>query len=128
MKNYLFFSFLIFIGFSSCDSSYQYNIYVKNSTKKSIKVVFKSPYDVNGLEERSETLQAGESKRIISTKNIPIDETDGSNNHCSFAADYVKAFQEDKESKTRWCDEDIKFELEDIGQWTFTIDYKPKDF
>ncbi|MFT5165187.1 MAG: hypothetical protein ACI8P3_000411 [Saprospiraceae bacterium] len=130
MKNYLLFSILILLGFSSCDSTFQYDVYVKNSTAENIKVVFKSPKDVNGADERAIELKAGEQKRIISTSNLDIPESGRINpRNCTHVAEYINAFiQETTPSKIKWCDENIKFEQEDIGQWTYTLEYTSADF
>lgn len=129
MKNYLFISLCLIIGLTSCDDTYQYDVYAKNTTSENITVVFKSLNNVAGDKEQSILLKAGESKRIISTSNIsPEKENPTSLQHCNRAAEYVRAFKESVPSKLEWCNENIKFELEDIGQWTFTIEYGTEHF
>ena len=130
MKNNLLFSVLLIFGFSACDSSVQYGVYVKNSTAENLKIVFKSPSDINGTDERTIELKAGEQKQIISTSNLEIkDSSFTTAAHCKHVAEYVNAFiQDTKPSKIKWCDKEIKFEKEDIGQAVFTIEYTATDF
>ncbi len=130
MKNYLFLGFILLIGLSACDSSVQYNVYVKNSTSEDLKVVFKSLNETSNKGEQTIQLKAGEQKQIISTINIELGESASTTpNHCNLVAEYIHAYTKDKiPSKTKWCDQDIKFEKEDIGQAVFTIDYSEKDF
>lgn len=129
MKPQLIFILISLIGFTSCDDSYQYDVYAKNSTAENIKIVFKSSQDIVKTDEQTILLKPGESKRIISTSNISLKEQESKTiNHCQRAAEYIKAYKGLQAGKVDWCDQEIKFELEDIGQWSFTIDYKPEHF
>ena len=130
MKNHFLFSILMLLGLSSCDSSVQYNVYVKNSTGENLKVVFKSPNDVNNKEEQTIELKAGALRQIISTPNLEIiDSSWTTPDHCHHVAEYIKAFTpNNRSSKIKWCDKEIKFEKEDIGQAVFTLEYTANDF
>lgn len=130
MKNHLLLSILILLGLSSCDSTVQYNVYVKNSTAENLEVVFKSPADINSKDEQVIILKAGEQKQIISTANLDIKESSSTTaDHCIHVAEYVNTYTPNKiPSKIKWCDENIKFEKEDIGQAVFTIEYTAADF
>jgi hypothetical protein len=129
MKKIILFSSFIMLLLSACDSSNQYDVYVKNATCETIKVVFKSPTDRNNTSEQELLLEPGDYQRIISTENIEKQkdksETDQA---CQQVAVYVKAFQNEKSSTLQWCDEAIQYSTVDIGQGEFFIEYTSEHF
>lgn len=122
------------LGFllASCGNSYQYNVFVKNDTGETITVKFKTLNDRKGEIEDTLEIEAGDSKQIITSKDIDTGDgevTGVQASHCNYVAEYVNAFiRKDIPSNTKWCDENIQFAHEDIQQGSFTIVYTKKDF
>jgi len=124
---------LSLILLSSCDSTYQYGVYVKNETGEDLKVAYKSTTDVKGIVEETVTLRDGEGKIVIWTKDLTVSEAEDtgrtSATHSHLVADYVNAFIKDSiPSKIKWNGEGVRFERTDIGQAEFMITYTAKDF
>ncbi len=130
-KTLLILSTLFLFCLSSCECTYQYGVYIKNSTGTDLKVAYKSTNDVNGTVEEEIILQDGELKRIIWTADIDTGEgcSGSSPTHCSYVAEYVNAYiNETTPSTIQWCDQAITFSKTDIQQAEFTIEYTIDDF
>lgn len=121
---------LVLLVLCGCSNSFQYDVYVKNSTGSEITIDFKSINDKQGVIENSLVLKDGEYKRIISTNNITWDEERvmATPKQCDQVAEYVTAKMGGVESNLKWCDENIQFSHEDIGQGSFTIEYSKSNF
>lgn len=129
MKKTLLICSLIACLFSACDSTHQYDVYVKNATAESIKIVFKSNTDKSNTEEQELLLPPGDYRRIISTQNIDIKENKAeSKAACQQVAEYVKAFQNEQPSTLQWCDDAIQYSWVDIGQGELLIEYTANHF
>gem|GEM_PF-1005787 len=130
-KQILVFS-LSLILLSSCNSTYQYGVYVKNETGEDLKVAYKSSTDVKGIVEEAVTLRDGEGKMVIWTKDLKVSEAEDTGRttaeHSHLVADYVNAFKDDIPSKIKWNGEGVRFERTDIGQAEFMITYTAEDF
>lgn len=117
----------------SCNSTYQYGVYVKNETGEDLKVAYKSSTDVKGMVEETVTLKDGEGKMVIWTKDLRVSEAEDTGRttaeHRHLVADYVDAFiKDDIPSKIKWNGEGVRFERTDIGQAEFMITYTAEDF
>ena len=115
----------------SCDSDYQYGVWVKNSTNEDLTLAYKTSTDERGEVEEQITLKAGENKRIIWTTNLDFGEgrTGTLATHCSRVAEYVRATKSDgTPSNVEWCSDKVRFEKTDLGQAEFMIEYKPENF
>lgn len=129
---------ILFIGLSlillsACNSTYQYGVYVRNSTGEELKLAYKSSTDTKGIIEEEITLKDGEFRRIIWTKDLTVAEAEDTgrttHQHSHLVADYVNGFIKDNiPSKIKWNDENIKFMRTDIGQAEFVITYTADDF
>jgi len=124
---------LCLIFLSSCDSTYQYGVYVKNETGEDLKVAYKSSTDVKGIVEETVTLRDGEGSMLIWTKDLTVSETEDTGRttaeHRHLVADYVNGFIKDSiPSKIKWDGEGVRFERTDIGQAEFMITYTAEDF
>ena len=122
---------LAFMFFSSCTSKPQYSVMVINKTAGDLSIEYKAPLDVRGKIEESTTLAAGDYQRIISTIDLDIEGVTGlSADHSAYVADYVRAINANsQQSKIEWFDaEKIRFEVVDIGQGEFYIEYTDADF
>ncbi len=124
---------LCLILLSSCNSTYQYGVYVKNETGEDLKVAYKSSTDVKGVVEETVTLRDGEGKMVIWTKDLTVSDAEDTGRttatHSHLVADYVNAFiKDDIPSKIKWNGEGVRFERTDIGQAEFMITYTAKDF
>lgn len=130
MLKKIIFSTLIIIGFSSCECSYQYTVYVRNNTGEELQVAYKSLNDIRGEVEEIVTVPAGGFQKIItSTDLIDADGCTGTKvAHCKMVAEYVNATLDSKPSKISWCDERINFIKSDIQQGEFEIIYTDADF
>ena len=132
LKQILIFA-LCLIFLISCDSTYQYGVYVKNETGEDLKVAYKSSTDVKGVVEETVTLRDGEGKMVIWTEDLTVPEAEDTGRttatHSHLVADYVNAFiKDDVPSKIKWNGEGVRFERTDIGQAEFMITYTPSDF
>ena len=132
LRQILFFG-LFLILLSSCNSTYQYGVYVKNETGEDLKVAYKSSTDVKGIVEETVTLRDGEGKMLIWTKDLTIPEAEDTGRttaeHRHLVAEYVNAFiKDDIPSKIKWNSEGVRFERTDIGQAEFMITYTAEDF
>ena len=132
LKRILIFGLLL-ASLSSCDSTYQYGVYVKNETGEDLKVAYKSSTDVKGFVEEAITLKDGEGKMVIWTKDLTVPEAEDTGRttatHSHLVADYVNGFiKDDIPSKIKWNGEGVRFERTDIGQAEFMITYTPEDF
>ena len=124
---------LCLIFLSSCDSTYQYGVYIKNETGEDLKVAYKSSTDAKGVIEEITTLRNGEGKMVIWTKDLTVSEAEDTGRttatHSHLVADYVNAYIKDSiPSKIKWGGEGVRFERTDIGQAEFMITYTDKDF
>ncbi len=124
---------LSLILWSSCNSTYQYGVYVKNETGEDMKLAYKSSADVKGIVEETVTLRDGEGKMLIWTKDLTVSEAEDvgrtTAGHSHLVADYVNGFiKDDIPSKIKWNGEGVKFMRTDIGQAEFVITYTPEDF
>lgn len=126
MKKILILLLITFFGFS-CDGTYQYNVYVKNTTGELLRISYKTLNDQRGIIEEIVDLQNGESLQIISTINLNVN--DKSKQPCNYVAEYVTAYMRDTiPSKINWCDDRIQYDWTDIGQAEFYIHYTRQDF
>ena len=118
-----FFILLSIFLLSSCEASFQYDVYLN--------VAFKSQATKRGPTEETITIPPGETQRIISAIDISpkVNKMGTSAKHCKHVADYVTAYlQNDTPSKIKWCDKEISFARTDIQQAEFTITYTNDDF
>lgn len=131
MKSILFTLLIISIAFISCDCTYQYGVFVKNSTDENIKITYKSLSGEKAGFETETILKAGELKQIISTYDLETGEgCEGcKETHCALVAEYVNAeIRDGIPSTKKWCSDNIKFEKTDIQQAEFTLEYTLDDF
>ena len=122
---------LLCIAFASCDCTYQYGVFVKNSTGEDIKVTYLSLSGEKAGFETESFLKAGELKQIISTYDLETGNgCEGcKETHCTLVAEYVNAeIRDGIPSTKKWCSENIKFEKTDVQQAEFTIEYTLDDF
>lgn len=111
----------------SCDGTYQYNVYVKNTTGELLRISYKTVNDERGVVEEIVDLPSGKSLKIIST--INLNTNDDSKQPCNYVAEYVTAYMRDTiPSKINWCDDRIQYDWTDIGQAEFYIHYTRQDF
>ncbi len=121
----------ILFALSSCDSSNQYDIHVANKTENDLRISYKSMKDRRGPIEETIVLKKNESRVIISTTNIESAQFNNgpTSAQCYQAAEYVQAYMHDTiPSSIKWCSDPIKFQIVDIGQAEFLIDYTSEDF
>ena len=126
------FVFLLISGtLISCDCTYQYGVFVKNSTGEDINITYKSLSGEKAGFETETVVKTGELKHIISTYDLETGEgCEGcKETHCNLVAEYVNAEIRDGILSTKkWCSDNIKFEKTDIQQAEFTIEYTLEDF
>ena len=111
---------LLIATLSSCDSSYQIDVYVQNKTADTIAVSYKKSDDGKVRFK----IAPGEQRVIISSGNIPFD---GEN--LPVAKDFCNNFTYPIEcnignnltSMINCCAEDVIFELTDVGQAEYII-------
>lgn len=128
MIRIIFFLSLALLLYTSCECSYQYEVYVKNETSQEMIIAYKAK---NGDSEQTIQLKPGGYERIISSPDIETEEgcTGCLASHCSEVAEYVHATINDSTTNTtKWCSEDVKMETVDIQQGEFTITYSAADF
>jgi len=116
---------------TSCDTTYQYDVYVQNNTGEIIEIAFKTNKDKQGILKGSTSLEDGERQMIISTVNIPSDgpALGASADHCDLVAEYVRAFIRDSiQSNLKWCDPAIEYATVDVQQGEFIIQYEKEHF
>ncbi|MBT8218257.1 MAG: hypothetical protein KJP00_00420 [Bacteroidia bacterium] len=131
MKKILTLVILVNIIFTACECSYQYDVYVKNSSSQELKISYFSKNDRLSSNEQTLTLKAGESQRIISSNDIRVPEgCSGIHpDHSKFVAEYITAINASgRESKLKWGDPSIKLQREDIQQGSFTMEFTNADF
>ena len=124
----IFFLSLALLLYTSCECSYQYDVYVKNDTNQNLTITYKAK---DSDSEQTVELKAGAMERIISSPDIKTEEgcTGCQATHCSEVAEYVHATMNDTTTNTtKWCSEDVKMETVDIQQGEFTITYSDTDF
>jgi len=122
---------LCVLTFASCTPTFQYDVIVENKTNAPLQISFKSETDKRGAIQEVILLNAKERKRIISTRDIFIDDGSKSSSatHCKDVAEYFVATKlNGQKSKKAWCGKGIRFEKVDIQQGEFTIIYTPDDF
>lgn len=127
IRTIFFLSMALFL-YTSCECSYQYNVYVINETEQDLNIVYKTK---DSDSEQTLQLKAGEREMIISSPNIKTEEgcTGCQSTHCSEVAEYIHATMNDTTTNTtKWCSENVKMETVDIQQGEFTITYSPSDF
>lgn len=115
-----------------CSGSYQYDVYVENSTIVPIEVNFATSVDRNGTEKGQVVVAPGERLKIIST----IDQIDAINDepmspdHCSTVADYINAAMVDTDmvAENVWCGDNVVLSKVDIQQGEFYVNFRPEDF
>ncbi|MEE9373865.1 MAG: hypothetical protein V3V00_12515 [Saprospiraceae bacterium] len=114
------------IALSSCSNESTYDVWVVNNSGKIIKVDFKSNTHKEGPIQGFVIIEEGKSEHIIATRNIHNDAL----NVCDSVALYVRASDIviGRESKLKWCDESIKKERIDIGQYQFRVEYNKEHF
>lgn len=129
MKN-LFLLITLLFAITSCDCTYQYNVMVKNETGELIQIKYKTSQDIRGEIEETITVENGELKKIITSKDIDFGEgcTGVSAEHCQIIVEYVRAYKGDVESKKSWCGESVKLENVDVQQGEFILTYKTTDW
>ncbi len=128
--NYLFL-ILVLLLLASCSQSHQYDVYVKNDTDDNITLSYKSDKDKNGVIENTIVLSPDERKKIISTINFESDPPTSNTtaDDCSIVAEYVRATNgSGRNSKLKWCSDQVEFQVVDIGQGEFTLRYTDADF
>ena len=131
MKNVLIILALVSTALISCDCTYQYGVFVKNSTGENIKITYKSLSGEKAGFESEIVLKDGEQKQIISSYDLETGEgcTGCKEAHCKLVAEYVNAeIRDGIPSTIKWCDKNIQFDKTDIQQAEFTIEYTLEDF
>jgi len=119
------------LTFSACTPTFQYDVIVENKTEAPLQITFKTETDKRGLVQEVVLLNANQRQRIISTKNIKTGDGKMASNaeHCNLVAEYLIARKLDgRESKKKWCGDDVRFEKVDIQQAEFTMVFEPSDF
>ena len=115
---------------TACNTS-QYDVYVINSTGQELKISYKSKIHIDGVIEKIIILEDTERRLIISTHSIDSESiiSGPESKQCHLVADYVMAFLQDTiPSSNKWCTDKVKFEIVDIGQGEFAIEYLKEDF
>jgi len=122
--------FAILITLASCDCTYQYDVLVKNDTGEPIEIKYKTLNDIRGEVEETITVNSGELKKIISTKDIDagLGCNGISKEHCPMVAEYVKAYKGEIESEKQWKASDVKLANVDIQQGEFILTYTQSDW
>jgi len=129
MKFKLLITLIAFLAITSCSVSPSYTVYVQNSTDDDITIAYKSINSNNGLVEKSITLTSKERAMIITTKELQNESGRTRAEDCDQVAEYINAYNRDGAPSTiKWCSDDYHFDVVDIGQGEFTIDFKNEDF
>lgn len=127
IRTILFLSMALFL-YTSCECSYQYDVYVVNETTQDLTIVYKAKDAEN---EQTLELKAGGKEKIISSPNIKTEEgcTGCQATHCNQVAEYIHATINDSTiNTTKWCSENVKMETVDIQQGEFMVTYSASDF
>jgi len=125
-RTIFFLSMALFL-YTSCECSYQYNVYVKNETEQDLTILYKAK---DADSEKTLNLKPGGYEMIISSPDIAPEEgcTGCQASHCSEVAEYIHATMNDSTNTTKWCSDNVKMETVDIQQGEFTITFTPSDF
>lgn len=109
---------------SSCGGTKQYDVYAINNTSENLTLTLEKE---NGTE--TITLAPQERKRIVSTDFIETDHVRTRAEDCRLVANDIKAANaQGKPSKLLWCSPDVTFNVVDIGQGEFELNYKDQHF
>ncbi|MGB1217253.1 MAG: hypothetical protein ACPG5P_05230, partial [Saprospiraceae bacterium] len=124
MKKVIFY-FLFLLLCTSCNSTFQYDILVKNSTSSHIFISYENPNDKT--EVTIQKIEIGKTFKLISLEETPKDKAMTQQEACDYFKKNAEIMKPNQKGEIKDCKQDVLFEYVDMGQGEYIIEFKDEN-